>query len=213
MTMDSNVLSAIIGIGGVVLGSLITSGIAFIIYKRTQKDNTKEKESHASEELGMFKEKSLSNEENIKKLESGLAMFKSEINHKLERIEDRIQDVNKILFSQKQSPRKLNSLGEKVFKDMNAQQWLDKNKQRLFELLNERNPQTAYDVESYAQLAVQSLSEDECFNEIKLFIYNYPTMKSQENRDIELTMSGAIFVLGLGLRDMYLNERTDIPRS
>lgn len=111
-------------------------------------------------------------------------------------------------FSGKHSPRKLNASGERLMRDACGEAFLQMHKDRLFALLDERKPQTAFDVEVYANEVLLNYSSDPAFNGLKYFLYNYPDMEVTDNEGKKVTYSVTLedicFVLSLRLRDMYL---------
>ena len=110
----------------------------------------------------------------------------------------------------KHSPRTLNELGKKIFDDMNGQSFLEKNKQLLYAVIDKDKPKTAYDVENLCYYACAANVNNDAFNEIKSFLYNYPTLPLPDGRQYEVTMDAACSVLSLPLRDMYLADHPDI---
>lgn len=114
--------------------------------------------------------------------------------------------------SRKKSPRMLNALGNSLFEKMNGKQFLEDNKNALYAYINKSNPQTALDVELQAQAACVSMADSEAFNPIKVFVYNCPIQKDDAGQDFELTLGGAMFILSLPLRDMYLKDHPQIEK-
>lgn len=159
-------------------------------------------------ERGERNHNDLSNE--VKKLQDDL----KELLHIVGKLEGCLQPASGLYneFSRKNSPRALSDLGLKVFADMHGQAFLDKNKGVLFAEIDKVSPKTALDVESAALSACISISNKDIFNDIKVFVYNYPAIAINNEDNIEVKLSDAIFVLSLPLRDMYLQEHQDIPR-
>lgn len=118
------------------------------------------------------------------------------------------------LFSIKNSPRQLNEIGERVYRDMNGEDFLNKNKDYLFSLINGYNPKTALDVENAAHAICVTSLENEIFNGLKNFVYNSPSYKITDRdgneRMYDLAMSDICFILSLPLRDMYLKAHPEI---
>lgn len=121
----------------------------------------------------------------------------------------KVQGVENVL-SAKNSPRVLNDLGEKLYSDMKGAEFIEKNKEKLFALIDAKNPKTAFDVETIALFVCNGLVSDDMFNPIKQFVYNCPIQKDANNQDFELTLDGACFILSLPLRDAYLKEHPNI---
>lgn len=116
------------------------------------------------------------------------------------------------IFSQKHSPRVLNTLGLQIFNDMNGQSFLLKNKDKLFEEIDNRNPHAALDVETFAGVALAMSVNEEWFIPIKSFVYNCPTIKTEGGNEIDITIETACYVMSLPLRDMYLEAHPELPR-
>lgn len=121
-------------------------------------------------------------------------------------------------FSGKHSPRRLNASGEKLMRDAHGEAFLEKHKEQLFSKMDERKPQTAFDVEAYANEILLVYSLDPAFNAIKDFLYNYPDMEVTNNEGKKVmhsvTLGNMCFVLSLRLRDMYLDAHPELqPQS
>lgn len=113
-----------------------------------------------------------------------------------------------IIFSAKFSPRRLNALGEKLFDDIKGEQFLAANKEQLFQLIADANPQVALDVEQAALSACSTIATTPAFNEIKDYIYNAPSIDlPDDGGKYDIAIPDACFVLSLRLRDMYLAEK------
>lgn len=117
-----------------------------------------------------------------------------------------------IVLSGKHSPRTLTEQGLKVFHDMKGDEFLKKNKVALFAVIDRDKPKTAYDVENLCYFACVSFVNDDMFNEIKSFLYNYPTIPWLDGKEHEVDMDDACSVLSLPLRDMYLEEHPDVMK-
>lgn len=119
------------------------------------------------------------------------------------------------VFSMKNSPRKLNENGERLFSDIEGDKFLLSNKAFFFSKIDELSPKTALDVENAANFVCTSNIDNEIFNGLKNFVYNSPTytLKDAEGKDrlYDISMSDICFVLSLPLRDMYLSEHNEIP--
>lgn len=115
-----------------------------------------------------------------------------------------------LVLSGKHSPRTLTEQGLKVFRDMKGEEFLKMNKAALYAVIDRNKPKTAYDVENLCYFACASFVNDDMFNEIKSFLYNYPAVPWSDGKLHELDMDDACSVLSLPLRDMYLEEHPDI---
>lgn len=124
-------------------------------------------------------------------------------------IQIKMKGVNNV-FSNKYSPRRLNTLGEKMFQDMDGDAFLEENKDRFFALIDSNQPKAALDVENLSLWACTSLIDEEVFIPIKNFVYNCPLQKDLNGNDVEFTLEDACFVLSLPLRDKYLAAHPDL---
>ena len=111
-----------------------------------------------------------------------------------------------IIFSMKQGPRVLNDWGEKLYAKIHGDEFIEKNKQALFDYIKETKPLVALDVEQAAGAACLSLTKTSAFNDIKDFVYNEPAWTLPDGSKYEISLNDVCFVLGLVLRDRYLQE-------
>ena len=153
--------------------------------------------------------------DNIEKDRNELKSITADLKERLIRVEDILMLKHKgasDFFAAKHSPRVLNDLGEKIYEDMKGESFLVKNKELLYSKIKETEPKTAYDVENASENAIVSFLNDDLFNEIKVFVYNYPAVKKENGDEIEVSLGDAVGILALPLRDMYLNDNPDILR-
>lgn len=113
-------------------------------------------------------------------------------------------------LSMKASPRKLNPIGEKLFKEINGQSFLDEYKERLFQIIDNAQPLVPYDVQQEAMTAFAEFVNTPAFNCFKNFVYNAPEVKLEDGTMHAYDIPDVCFVLGLKLRDMYLAEHPEI---
>lgn len=118
------------------------------------------------------------------------------------------------VFSMKKSPRKLNELGEELFKRINGTKFLETHKDFFFSKIDGMKPKTALDVENAANFACAGFTDNEIFNGIKNFVYNAPsiTIKNEQGEDklYDITLGDVSFVLSLPLRDLYLEAHPEL---
>ncbi len=120
------------------------------------------------------------------------------------------------LFSQKESPRKLNLLGEQLFENSGGQKFLDQNKNELLAAIAAKAPNTALDVENLAIEVLISQLDSDIFNELKQWVYNSPSLKIDvqgQKQEEAVTLNDICFVLSLSLRDMYLEAHPDLAQE
>lgn len=113
-------------------------------------------------------------------------------------------------YSEKHSPRKLNSNGVKLFNDISGNQFLSDNKDYLLEKIALLSPKTALDVENFALSVLRASSNEDIFIPLKNWVYNAPsrelTRPDGEKVTAEVSIDDVYFVLSLPLRDMYLER-------
>lgn len=149
----------------------------------------------------------------MEKLASGISEVKGDISVIKGILCVKFPDM-KDMFSMKHSPRKLNPLGERVFKEIRGKQFLEDNKAFLFSKIDEMKPQTPLDVENAANAVCIVNTNNKIFNPIKDFVYNAPaidvTDKDGNVTPYGVTLGDVCFILSLPLRDMYLEEHPGI---
>lgn len=111
------------------------------------------------------------------------------------------------IFAQKNSPRSLNPLGQKIFEDIHGREFLDNNKDVLFNFIENESPQTRLDVENYSMQALMSLTGDKVFNPLKDYVYDAPAVELPDGKKFELSIADLCFILSIPLRDMYIEEK------
>jgi hypothetical protein len=110
------------------------------------------------------------------------------------------------VFSIKASPRALNELGIRLFKEIDGSGFLTENQTNLFKFITESKPLTELDVEQAANAACLSLIQTPAFNKMKDFVYNAPTIEISDGEKYDIALTDICFVLSIPLRDMYLIE-------
>ena len=122
--------------------------------------------------------------------------------------------TSQTVLSEKKSPAQLNEFGRKLFADMGGSDFLSKNGIYLLQKMEEKNPKTAFDVESTAHEVLILATNEERFNKIKNKVYNYPYMdilkRDGEMVKYEVSLADVCFVLSLSLRDMYLKAHPEV---
>lgn len=146
---------------------------------------------------------------------------------KLEEIQETLYTIKGIIigitperlefFSFKNSPRKLNQYGLKIFEDFGGNSFIDKNKSFLFEQINLKSPKTEFDVENISSEILLENVDKDIFIGIKKILYNYPeielTGKDGKIEKMSITITDLCFIIGIVLRDVYLKEHPEIIES
>lgn len=117
-------------------------------------------------------------------------------------------------FSQKQSPRKLNNNGITLFNDVGGQQFIDRNRDFLFNAMDMFTPKTAYDVEVSALSALRMNQNNDMFDDIKDWVYLAPSRTIEDEngnpKQVDVDFDDVLFVISLPLRDAYLHEHPEL---
>lgn len=117
------------------------------------------------------------------------------------------------IFSQKASPRKLNTAGNQLLDSCAGIVFIENNKTLLFEWLDKKNPKTALDVEKSAlEILIENIDND-IFNSLKNWVYNSPSMKvtvDGEAKELAVSLQDVCFVISLPLRDAYLQKHPEL---
>lgn len=146
-------------------------------------------------------------------LKASLARLEGKMDAFLAKGIEKVDSAPVDVFSQKHSPRQLNEQGLRLYKDINGEDFLNKNKKFLFEKIEEKKPQTAYDVETTITLIFTLNADNEIFIDLKKWVYNAPSREVEINGKKEmydLALSDLFFVLSIPLRDMYLSEHPEV---
>lgn len=190
---------------GTVIGAIATTlgGVWFILSKVFKMGQTSERIDNI--------------EKAVTKLEGGVNGLPCTTHH------DDITKIGTILvekypksssvFSMKSSPRKLNATGEKLFSAIKGEQFLEENKEKLFDYISDHSPLVALDVEQLATAACLSLVSTPAFNRLKNYVYNEPTWTLPNGDHYDITVNDICFVLGLRLRDKYLSEHPELSQN
>lgn len=120
----------------------------------------------------------------------------------------------KAVFSEKHSPSTLNENGLKLYSDVDGDAFLSDNGDYFLQKMESKKPKTALDVENLAAEVLVLSSNEDMFNRIKSFVYNYPALdivdKSGDRIKYEVALGDVCFVLSLRLRDMYLQKHPEL---
>lgn len=160
--------------------------------------------------------------------------FEGNVNNRFDRIENHLESVGEtvsehtlalvelysflgqkypksnFMFAMKKSPKVLNPLGEKIFNEINGKQFLDDNKDVLFEYIDNEEPKTRLDVEANAYKALTAYSNDDAFNRLKDYIYDAPAIDMENGKKYEIGLGDICFILSLPLRNMYIEAHPEL---
>lgn len=117
-------------------------------------------------------------------------------------------------FSDKHSPRTLNTYGLDILEKSGGMKFLEENKGFLVGEIEKLKPKTALDVENFALGVLRFRSNDDIFIPLKNWVYNAPSMEvAGEDGALtkkDISMDDVLFIVSLPLRDIYLKEHPDL---
>lgn len=118
-------------------------------------------------------------------------------------------------FSVKQSPRRLNDNGVRLFAEIDGDRFLNDNLSFFIGQIDRLAPKTALDVENSALAVLKINSNNDIFIPIKNWVYNAPaqTMYDSEGNPTgtkEVSLDDVLFVISLPLRDEYLRKHPEL---
>ncbi len=122
---------------------------------------------------------------------------KCDLNSRLSKLEGQFQQINTTnAFLRKESPIALNEKGEKLLRESGGSDFLSQNFETLFEAVENKGPQTPYDVQEMSKEVLSAMRDSERFNPLKDYAF-------KEGLELETLIS----VMGIALRDMILNKK------
>lgn len=114
-------------------------------------------------------------------------------------------------FASKNSPLTLNEVGKRLYEECGGKAFIEANQVLLLGKIDEKKPKTALDVETYSKEVLVSLTNEDIFNTIKLWVYNSPSW-TVEDKNYTISLGDVCFVLSLPLRDKYLALHPEIAQ-
>ncbi|GEM_PF-1754710 len=112
----------------------------------------------------------------------------------------------------KHSPLSMTKVGQIIFEKMPTQKLVDDNIDYLLEEVRKEDPQTAFDVEDISLKVMLRNISHPMYNDLKNYLYYSPETLSVFNPEtnteieIEVSMTMAMQLMGIYLRDKYLNK-------
>ena len=100
-------------------------------------------------------------------------------------------------LTKRKSPISLSERGVAFLNNSGGEKFVNDNFEELFRKVEERTPQTAYDVQEYAKVVVEELREDERINIFKEFLFKDGS-----------TLDDLFTVMSIYLRDKILEKKT-----
>lgn len=117
------------------------------------------------------------------------------------------------------SPIRLTELGLEILSSIGGKSFVDNNIDLLINKMNTAGIKTALDSQTMAPIIINEISSADSFNDIKNYIYRNPFYKTtidQKEVSVPLDMGMVSNIMGIYLRDKYLEKHThlnpaDIP--
>lgn len=120
-------------------------------------------------------------------------------------------------YTKKASPRKLNTNGEKLYKDVKGDVFFQENEDFLLDEIGKLNPKTALDVENLSFAILRTHSDKDSFVGLKNWVYNAPVqaLETEDGRveKKEVSLDDVLYVLSIPLRDKYLAKHPEIKEE
>lgn len=122
-------------------------------------------------------------------------------------------------LAKKASPLKMTPIGEVLFEKSLSKKAIDENIDFLIKELEGIAPKTAFDVEDQAYSVLFKNIGHDLFNEVKNFIYYSPETielidpSDGEKEQIKISLQTLIRLMGIYLRDKYLERHTEIENN
>lgn len=124
----------------------------------------------------------------------------SDLQKEIKEIRDKVISCETTLFKEplltRKSPVNLSERGEKVLIDSKGKYFVDNNYSELKKSVEERTPQTSYDIQEVSRTVIEGLRNDPRINDIKDYLFK-EGMRLEEIID----------VLGIYLRNKILKEK------
>jgi len=94
---------------------------------------------------------------------------------------------------------------------------LNNNQKILFDMIDEKEPQTALDVENAALEVLYKCVDNNIFNDVKVLVYQSKAIiieeKGKEPMEYAITMNDICFIFSIELRDRYLTEHPNVRQE
>lgn len=107
------------------------------------------------------------------------------------------------------SPIQLTPLGELLLTESGGKKFVNNNLKTLFEKLDASNLKSPLDVENASTAAILMSAEMDEFTSVKDFIYNNPLYRREGYEPVPIEISTLANIMGIYLRDKYLDAHPD----
>ena len=114
------------------------------------------------------------------------------------------------VFMNKKSPYYLNPTGLALLEDCGGKKCIEENIDYFISKLESTTPETPYDVEERAMKVIMSSKGLPIFNPIKNYLYFKPDIVELGGNKVEISIFAVASVMGIYLRDIYLEKHPEI---
>jgi hypothetical protein len=146
----------------------------------------------ASSRIGEYKNKVDTLRRETDTLKNKLDELSTELTRCSTKIDERTRSYASTLTETK-SPISLSEAGKTLLRDSKADKFIEQYRADLIEKIQQKNPKSAYDVQTYARDAIESMQNEDNFKSLKDFAF-------QQGIDLE----PLFIVMGIHLRDIAL---------
>jgi len=117
------------------------------------------------------------------------------------------------VFMNKHSPYYLNPTGLALLDKCGGKRCIDDNIDYFISKLESAAPETPFDVEEGAMKTIMGSKGLPIFNQIKNYIYFQPDIVELGGKEVEISIFAVASVMGIYLRDLYLEKHPEILRK
>lgn len=119
-----------------------------------------------------------------------------------------LHEIRPTGYIEEESPLKLTQLGKKVLEQSGAKQIIEDNYVELEAMIDEKHPNTAYDVQSYVSKLIAQLENEKWAIPIKNFAYENPRFDNHLLKLVDIQKTMVVY-----LRDKYLKKHQELLKD
>jgi hypothetical protein len=112
-----------------------------------------------------------------------------------------------------QSPLRLSDVGIAILEASGGRAYLDQHVDGLIALLESKQLLTGLDVQNEAYLAINELSSNRDFADIRTYVYENPMYHLDDREKTPVSMTTVVQVMAIYLRDIYLESHPFVIRK
>jgi hypothetical protein len=107
----------------------------------------------------------------------------------------------------------LTDLGFKILVEIGGRDYIDKYAARLIAEVENRNPKSGLDVQTYSNIVLTEKSSEDEFLDIKNNLFQNPTYTLGDSRQLPLDLGVATQIMGIYLRNKYFERYPDLKKD